>query len=72
MQFGISGRSPTNLTQLKASITELLELLCDKISTLCQEKKQNRKIKKKQPPAKPNKHTKLEWPPNKFVLWLNF
>lgn len=47
MQFGISGRSPTNLTQLKASITELLELLCDKISTLCQEKKHNRKIKKK-------------------------
>lgn len=72
MQAGISGRPLTNLTQLKKSITDWLELRCDKVSTLCQKKKKKNRIekpKKTRPPAKPNKHTKLEWSPSKFVLW---
>ena len=57
MQVDISGKSLPNLSQLKKRITNLLELLCNEISTLCllcPEKKKK----------------ELEWPPNKEALQL--
>lgn len=46
MQVGIFGRPLTNPTQLKESIIDLIELLCDKVSTLCQKKSKTEKSRK--------------------------